>query len=91
MRASTRLTTKGQVVIPKSVRTQLRWRPGRELSVETTAEGAVLLTPLPSQAARKPRAAVDEAYGFLTGGDPLTALEREHRAEIKADERRRRP
>jgi hypothetical protein len=32
---------------------------------------------------------IDELYGCLTVGDALGALERDHRAEVLADERRR--
>ncbi|HEX7671047.1 MAG TPA: AbrB/MazE/SpoVT family DNA-binding domain-containing protein [Polyangiaceae bacterium] len=42
--ASTRLSAKGQVVIPKSVRDASGWRPGLELVVEVT-EGGVVLRP----------------------------------------------
>ena len=34
---------------------------------------------------------IDELFGCLTEGDALAELEREHRAEVFADERRRRP
>jgi hypothetical protein len=32
---------------------------------------------------------IDELYGCLIEGDALAELEREHRAEVLADERRR--
>ena len=34
---------------------------------------------------------IDRLFGCLTEGDALTDLEREHRAEVLADERRHRP
>lgn len=34
--------------------------------------------------------AIDRGFGFLTSGDPLAALEAEHRAECAADARWRR-
>jgi len=41
----TRLSSKGQVVLPSSVRSARRWKPGLELAVENRPEG-VLLRPL---------------------------------------------
>lgn len=83
MKAATRLTSKGQVVIPKPVREELRWSSGTELAVEIIGDGAVRLMPLE---AGNP---IDALYGCLKDlpGDPLADLESEHRAEIEADER----
>jgi AbrB family looped-hinge helix DNA binding protein len=83
MKSATRLTSKGQVVIPKPVREQLRWASGTPLAVEVMGDGAVRLTPL---AAENP---IDILYGCLKGlpRDPLAELEAEHRAEIESDER----
>jgi AbrB family looped-hinge helix DNA binding protein len=83
MKAATRLTSKGQVVIPKAIRSQLRWRTGTQLQVEALPDGAVRLCP----EAGDP---IEQAFGCLTEGDPLADLEAEHRAEVKADERWRR-
>ena len=83
MKAATRVTSKGQVVIPKPVREQLHWVSGTELAVEILGSGAVCLTPLE---ASNP---IDALYGCLKDlpGDPLADLEAEHQAEIEADER----
>jgi AbrB family looped-hinge helix DNA binding protein len=45
----TRLSSKGQVILPKSVRDAHRWPPGTEFIVEDTAEGVLLrlAKPLP--------------------------------------------
>lgn len=40
--AMTRLSSKGQVVIPKELRDELNWRPGDELIVVTTESGILL-------------------------------------------------
>jgi AbrB family looped-hinge helix DNA binding protein len=42
---TTRLSSKGQVILPKSVRDAHRWEPGTEFVVEDVANG-VLLRPL---------------------------------------------
>ena len=39
---STRLSSKGQVIIPKSVRTQYHWEAGQELMVMDTDDGILL-------------------------------------------------
>lgn len=84
MTRATRMTSKGQVVIPKEARDRLRWRAGARLDVEV-GSGVVVL-----RAARAKQDPIDRAFGFLDRGDPLAALEIEHRDEIAGDERRRR-
>ena len=83
MKSATRLTSKGQVVIPKPVREQLRWMSGTPLAVEVLSDGAVRLTPLVAEDS------IDILYGCLKDlpGNPVADLEAEHRAEIEADER----
>ena len=39
---TTKLSTKGQVIIPKDVREARGWQPGEELVVENRAEGVLL-------------------------------------------------
>ena len=82
MKSATRLTSKGQVVIPKPLREQLRWASGTELAVEIMGDSAVRLTLL------KAEDPIDLLYGCLKDlpGDPLADLEAEHQAEIEADE-----
>lgn len=43
--ATTKLSAKGQIILPKSVRDANRWAPGTEFSVENVSDG-VLLKPL---------------------------------------------
>jgi AbrB family looped-hinge helix DNA binding protein len=40
--ATTRLSNKGQIVIPKSIRAAHGWEPGVEFSVESTRDSIVL-------------------------------------------------
>jgi AbrB family looped-hinge helix DNA binding protein len=42
MNAQTKMSAKGQVVIPKAVRDRLQWREGASLEVVETASGVLL-------------------------------------------------
>ena len=57
---TTRLSTKGQIVLPKKIRTSRAWVPGTEFTVEETGDG-ILLRP----AGRFPRTDLDEVAGCL--------------------------
>ena len=57
---TTRLSTKGQIILPKNIRTSRAWIPGPEFTVEETGDG-ILLRP----AARFPIADLDEVAGCL--------------------------
>ena len=57
---TTRLSTKGQIVLPKSIRDARRWLAGTEFTVEETPEG-ILLRP----ARRLPRTTLDQVAGCL--------------------------
>lgn len=39
---TTRLSTKGQIILPKSIRDSRDWRPGMALTVEETKDGVLL-------------------------------------------------
>jgi AbrB family looped-hinge helix DNA binding protein len=56
----TRLSTKGQIILPKNIRESREWEPGTEFIVEETSEG-VLLRP----AARFPAVELDQVVGCL--------------------------
>ena len=58
---TTRLSTKGQIILPKNLRDARAWTPGTEFVVEETAEG-VLLRP----AGRFPQAGLDQVAGCLS-------------------------
>lgn len=57
----TRLSSKGQIVLPKSLRDAHSWVAGMEFTIESTTEG-VLLRP----AALFPPSELDEVAGSLT-------------------------
>jgi AbrB family looped-hinge helix DNA binding protein len=57
---TTRLSTKGQIILPKGIRVSRSWGPGTEFTVEETGEG-VLLRP----AAHFPDTNLAEVAGCL--------------------------
>jgi len=57
---TTRLSTKGQIILPKAVRTSRAWGPGTEFTVEETGDG-ILLRP----AATFPETELDDVAGCL--------------------------
>jgi AbrB family looped-hinge helix DNA binding protein len=65
---NTKLSTKGQIVLPKAIRISRSWGPGTEFSVIETNDG-ILLRP----AARFPKTTLDEVAGCLRyQGKPAT-------------------
>jgi AbrB family looped-hinge helix DNA binding protein len=57
---TTRLSTKGQIILPKNLRVSRGWEPGTEFTVEETGDG-ILLRP----AAHFPGANLEEVAGCL--------------------------
>ena len=57
---TTRLSTKGQIVLPKTIRASRAWAPGTEFTVEETPDG-ILLRP----AAGFPEVDLDQVAGCL--------------------------
>ncbi|HEY1783559.1 MAG TPA: AbrB/MazE/SpoVT family DNA-binding domain-containing protein [Roseiarcus sp.] len=79
----TRVSTKGQVVLPKAVRERRGWTAGSELILEERPEG-VLLRP----ASKETSAAFDEVRGSLGSVDRIISVEDMHQGVL--DEARRR-
>lgn len=68
---TTRLSSKGQVILPKSIREAHNWRPGTDFAVEVVAEG-VLLKPLKPF----PPTKIEDVAGMLKyKGRPKTLAE----------------
>lgn len=92
--AKTRLSSKGQVIIPKAVRERQGWRPGVELEVEDWGDAVVLRSAKPF-----PPTTFEEVRGCLKyHGPPVTIEEmdeavaehiRQMWAEFEAQQRRR--
>jgi AbrB family looped-hinge helix DNA binding protein len=66
------LSTKGQVILPKSIRQRRRWDVGTRLIVEDTPEG-VLLRAAPIFKPTRP----DDVFGSLEVAGPPKTLERD--------------
>lgn len=80
---TTKLSTKGQVILPKTIRDAHRWNPGTEFLVQEVHDG-VLLRPVKLF----PPARFEEVAGCLHyTGRPKT-VEQMHRAIAKEVKRR---
>lgn len=82
-KASTVVSTKGQVILPKAIRDQRRWSPGTRLTVESTPDG-VLLRPEPAF----PSTTIDSVFGSLPHAGKARTVE-EMDAAIAEEARRR--
>ncbi len=80
---TTKVSSKGQVILPKSIRQNRNWDAGTRLVVEDTAEG-VLLRAAP---AFEPTCS-DTVFGMLKVSGPPRTLE-EMDAGVSAEARRR--
>ncbi len=70
-RLTTKMSSKGQVILPKAIRKERRWETGTRLLVEDKPEG-VLLRRMPAFEETTP----DEVFGRLAyGGPPKTISE----------------
>jgi len=81
---TTKLSSKGQVILPKAVREAHRWQPGTEFIVEDTGDG-ILLRPARSAAPTR----IEDVAGCLKGDGPRRTLE-EMEAAIEAEAKARR-
>lgn len=67
---STRLSSKGQVIIPSTVRAAHRWLPGQDLEVIDTPEGVLLRSKSPF-----PPSELDAVAGMLKYDGPAKTIE----------------
>ena len=70
-----RLSSKGQLVIPSSVRKALGLRPGTQFHLRLE-EGKIILVPIKTSS-------IETLYGKYSDVDFLTDLETEHKHKIK--------
>jgi AbrB family looped-hinge helix DNA binding protein len=80
---TTTLSTKGQVILPKAIRSNKQWRAGTRLTVEETADG-VVLKPASPFAPTKP----EDVFGCAGYNGPPKTIEEMDQAIV--DEARRR-
>ena len=81
---TTKLSSKGQIVLPKSVRDARHWPPGTEFSIQEVSEG-ILLKPVPSVK----RTEFADVFGMLRYKGPAKTLgEMEHAIKKGVQERR---
>ncbi|MBY5403214.1 AbrB/MazE/SpoVT family DNA-binding domain-containing protein [Rhizobium leguminosarum] len=76
------VSTKGQVILPKTIRQRREWEAGTRLIVEETPEG-VLLKQIPAFAPTSP----DDVFGMLPFSDDPKTLE-QMAAGVLAEARR---
>ncbi len=69
-RLTTKVSTKGQVILPKAIRQQRHWEPGTRLTIEDTPDG-VLLKAAPLFAPTRP----EDVFGSLSSKGPPKTLE----------------
>ncbi len=85
---TTKLSSKGQVVLPKSIREAHSWPPGTEFTIEDTGS-SIILRPT----SRFRRTTVDEMTGFLAYSGKAKTVEEMDEAIAEAvrerDARRR--
>ena len=67
---TTRMSSKGQVIIPKDLRDELGWREGDELVVERQAGGVVLKRKSPFK-----RTTIEEVVGISGYKGPVVTVE----------------
>ena len=78
-----RLSTKGQLILPKAIRQRRHWDAGTRLLIEDTAEGVLLKAAAMFEAKRS-----DEVFGSLKVSGPAKTLEQMD-AGVIAEARRR--
>lgn len=76
----TKLSSKGQVVLPKEVRDKLGLQPGATLRV-VVSEGKIEIEPVSKKL-------IDRLYGRFSGSNLVELLESGHAREISSEKRR---
>jgi AbrB family looped-hinge helix DNA binding protein len=80
---TTRLSTKGQIILPKAIREAHDWGPGTEFRIEETSDGVFLRPAEPL-----PKTSLEDVAGCLAGrGKPKTLAQM--RKGVRREIRRR--
>lgn len=80
-----KLSSKGQLVIPKEIRQALDLQPGTEFTIELVGR-QIIIQPIVDK--QKALEAIEALHGMFAGSDLLDALEAEHRWEVERDRKR---
>jgi AbrB family looped-hinge helix DNA binding protein len=72
-----RLSSKGQLVLPKKIREKLNLKIGDQFQVRVM-DDKIILEPVKKDA-------IEKLHGILAGTDILKELEEDHRREMKRD------
>lgn len=82
---TTRLSTKGQLILPKAIRQRRKWEAGTRLSVEDTSDG-VLINIAKPEPVFPPTRFADVAGCLKYDGPPMTLddMDRAITAEVRA-------
>src|SRR5438270_136884 len=83
-KATTVVSTKGQVILPKAIREKRHWPAGTRLEVEETADGVLLKPAEPIFPPTRP----EDVYGCLQYDGPPKTIEEMNEA-VSAEVRRR--
>ena len=76
---ATKISSKGQLVVPKEVREKLKIKPGTFFNVHLE-KNSIVLTPMKETP-------IEKLYGKFAGEKILDELEKEHANEIKKQNR----
>jgi AbrB family looped-hinge helix DNA binding protein len=69
----TKLSSRGQIAIPKAIRTARRWKPGTVFVVQETSEG-VLVKPKPVRKPKQKLATWDDLIGIAKYRGPRRSI-----------------
>jgi AbrB family looped-hinge helix DNA binding protein len=69
----TKLSTRGQIAIPKAIRTARRWKPGMEFVVQETSEG-ILLKPKKAPRPKGKTGTIDDLIGIMRYKGPRRSI-----------------
>jgi AbrB family looped-hinge helix DNA binding protein len=73
MSQTTKLSTKGQIAIPKAIRAARRWKAGMEFVVQETNEG-VLLKPKKEPKRKGKTLTIDDLVGIMNYKGPRRSI-----------------
>jgi AbrB family looped-hinge helix DNA binding protein len=73
MSQTTKLSSRGQIAIPKAIRASRRWKPGTEFVIQETKEG-ILLKPKKVDKTKTKTGTIDDLIGIARYGGPRRTI-----------------